>query len=100
MVFSMGLTVGILLFSEILPKNAGVIYRRSLQPALVPVLRVVRWCMAPLAKVCSVTVNFVIQKNRKRRKPAMKSSCRRKEREGRQLVNIGAGHDLQCIEPG
>ena len=60
MVFSIGLTVGILLFSEILPKNAGVIYRRGLQPALVPMLGAVRWCMAPLAKVCSVTVNLVI----------------------------------------
>jgi CBS domain containing-hemolysin-like protein len=62
MVFSIGLTIGILLFSEILPKNAGVIYRRGLQPALVPLLGVVRWWMAPLAKVCSVTINFVIPK--------------------------------------
>jgi len=60
--FSVGLTVGILLFSEILPKNAGVIYKRGLQPALVPLLGVIRWCMAPLSKVCSVTVSLVIQK--------------------------------------
>jgi len=60
--FSVGLTVGILIFSEILPKNAGVIYRRSLQPLLVPVLSVVRFLMAPLSKLCKVTVNLVIQK--------------------------------------
>ena len=60
--FSVGLTVGILIFSEILPKNAGVIYRRSLQPVLVPLLAGVRFCMAPLSKLCKVTVNFVIQK--------------------------------------
>ena len=60
--FSVGLTVGILIFSEILPKNAGVIYRRSLQPLLVPVLAVVRFLMAPLSKLCKVTVNLVIQK--------------------------------------
>jgi CBS domain containing-hemolysin-like protein len=60
--FSVGLTVGILIFSEILPKNAGVIYRRSLQPVLVPILAGVRFLMAPLSKLCKVTVNFVIQK--------------------------------------
>ena len=59
---SVGLTVRILIFSEILPKNAGVIYRRSLQPLLVPVLAVVRFLMAPLSKLCKVTVNLVIQK--------------------------------------
>ena len=59
--FSVGLTVGILIFSEILPKNAGVIYRRSLQPVLVPVLAAVRFAMAPLSNLCKVTVNLVIQ---------------------------------------
>lgn len=60
--FSIGLTIGILIFSEILPKNIGVIYRRGLQPVLVPVLGLVRGSMAPLSKLCSVTINLVIQK--------------------------------------
>ena len=60
--FSIGLTGGILIFSEILPKNAGVIYRRRLQPVLIPVLAAVRFLMAPLSKLCKVTINFVIQK--------------------------------------
>ena len=60
--FSIGLTIGILIFSEILPKNIGVIYRRGLQPVLVPILGFVRWTMAPLSKLCSVTINLVIQK--------------------------------------
>lgn len=60
--FSIGMCVGILLFSEILPKNAGVIYRRGLQPFLVPILATVRFLMAPLSKLCKVTVNLVIHK--------------------------------------
>ena len=39
---------GILVFSEIIPKNVGVAYRRNLQPLAVPSLRAIRWALRPV----------------------------------------------------
>ncbi len=43
------MTLGILLFSEIIPKNIGVIYRVSLQPVMVYPLVVICWIAAPVS---------------------------------------------------
>ena len=58
--FAIGLTIGILLFAEIIPKNVGVRYRTRLQDSLVYPLMVVRFLMAPASKICKATVRAVV----------------------------------------
>lgn len=64
--FAGGMTVGILLFAEIIPKNVAVIYRGGFQGALVYPLACVRFLMAPVAKVCKVTVRAVVREKPER----------------------------------
>ena len=64
--FAGGMTAGILLFAEIIPKNVAVIYRGGFQGALTYPLAVVRFLMAPIAKVCKVTVRAVVPEKPKR----------------------------------
>ncbi|MGJ3243173.1 MAG: hemolysin family protein [Opitutales bacterium] len=45
--FPLGMTLGILIFSEIIPKNIGVLYRPALQPLLIIPLAGIRWIMWP-----------------------------------------------------
>ena len=58
--FALGMTLGILFFSEILPKNLAVSYRYEMAQKLVIPLAVVRWCMAPISKICKVTVRAIV----------------------------------------
>ena len=58
--FAIGLTIGILLFAEIIPKNVGVLYRVKLQGSLVYPLAVVRFLMTPASKICKATVRAVV----------------------------------------
>lgn len=60
--FSIGMTLGILFFAEIIPKNVGFAYRKSLQPLLVYPLWLVRFCMAPIAFLCKHLLSFSIKK--------------------------------------
>lgn len=53
------MTLGILVFSEILPKNLGVLYRPALQPHLVMPLALVRWVSTPISWVAGRLVRFV-----------------------------------------
>lgn len=55
------MTVSILLFSEILPKNIGVVYRRSLFPVLIHALRFIVRIAAPLTRISSVIVRVFIK---------------------------------------
>jgi len=55
--FAAGMTIGLLIFGEILPKNIGVLHREKLRPILVWVLYAMRlttrpllWLMRPLIK--------------------------------------------------
>lgn len=57
--FSFGLTLLILLVSEVIPKNAGVLYRRSLQPWLIFPLHFIRILMKPLSFLCKTTVRIL-----------------------------------------
>lgn len=57
---SISLTVGVLLFSEIIPKNLGVIYRTSLQPILVYPLWLISFFMTPLSKLCKITIRLIV----------------------------------------
>lgn len=58
----LGMTVGILLLSEVLPKNIGVIYRPSLQPYMVYPLHVVRMVMLPVSWICGRIVSYVTRR--------------------------------------
>jgi len=53
------MTIGILIFSEVIPKNLGVLYRPSLQPYMVYPLHGVRMLMLPISFVCKRIVQFV-----------------------------------------
>jgi CBS domain containing-hemolysin-like protein len=58
--FSLGMTVGILIFSEVIPKNAGVLYRQALLPWLVPPLGVIRSTMRPVSFICKGIVRVLL----------------------------------------
>jgi CBS domain containing-hemolysin-like protein len=55
------MTLGILIFSEVIPKNLGVVYRRSLQPHAVFPLIWMRNALRPVTYVCNIVVRLVIK---------------------------------------
>jgi|UniRef100_UPI00404973CD CBS domain containing-hemolysin-like protein len=57
---SAALTLAILIFSEVLPKNLGVVYRRQLQPHVVLPLWWIRRALAPITYVCGLMVKWAI----------------------------------------
>lgn len=57
--FSFFLTLAILVFSEVIPKNFGVLYRKSLQPHLVYPLLTVRIGMWPISILCKMLVQLI-----------------------------------------
>ena len=58
--FAGGMTLGILFFSEILPKNLTVIYRSDMIGFLVPPLVLVRLLMSPVSKICKFTMKAMV----------------------------------------
>jgi CBS domain containing-hemolysin-like protein len=60
---SLTLTFGILIFSEILPKNVGVIYRSKLQTHLVYPLHWVRIIASPISRLCKATIKLVLRRD-------------------------------------
>ncbi len=54
------MTLAILFFSEVIPKNLGVVYRRQLQPHIVYPLLGMRNALRPVTYVCNVLVRWVI----------------------------------------
>jgi len=63
--FSIGMTVGILVFSEVIPKNMGVIYRSGLLPFLIFPLHTIRIIMRPVSFLCKAAVFLVVPKRLK-----------------------------------
>jgi len=59
--FSAGLVFGILIFSEVIPKNIGVLYRPALQPILVFPLHWIRLIMLPVSFLCKIAVRFFVK---------------------------------------
>lgn len=59
-ILSAGLTLAILIFSEVLPKNIGVTYRRELQPHVVFPLMWIRRVLSPITYLCNLLVRWVI----------------------------------------
>jgi len=60
LIFACGLTVGILFFAEILPKNLAFSYRSEVLGHFVYPLYFVRVIMIPFSKICKVTVQAVV----------------------------------------
>ena len=58
--FAIGMTLGILFFSEILPKNLTVSYRSELIGFLIPPLLLIRWFMMPFSKICKLTMRVMV----------------------------------------
>ena len=56
-----GLTLAILIFSEVIPKNIGVAYRVSLQPHVALPLTFLRKLLSPITYLCNLSVRFVIK---------------------------------------
>ena len=65
LIFAIGLTIGILFFAEILPKNMAVSYRSDLSLQLVYPLWIVRFLMSPFSKICKATVRIVVPEKEK-----------------------------------
>lgn len=61
-VVSAGMTVGILVFSEVIPKNLGVVHRKQLQPMMVYPLAFVVRALRPITFVCGLIVRFFVGK--------------------------------------
>lgn len=59
-IVSAALTLSILIFSEVLPKNVGVAYRRALQPHVVYPLWWIRRALTPVTYMCGLLVRFII----------------------------------------
>lgn len=55
------LTMGILVFSEVLPKTIGVVYRRSLQPYIGYPLTWMCGVLRPITYLCSFVVRLVVK---------------------------------------
>jgi CBS domain containing-hemolysin-like protein len=55
-----GMVLGILFFSEIIPKNIGVAYRRQLQLYLIPLILVVRWAMVPFSFIAKKMLKWIM----------------------------------------
>lgn len=55
------LTFAILIFSEVIPKNLGVVYRAQLQPHIALPLVWTRNVMSPITYLCSLSVRLVIK---------------------------------------
>jgi CBS domain containing-hemolysin-like protein len=63
--FSMAMTISILLFAEILPKNLGLIYRKKLYVPAAFLLKIIVRAMYPFSKVCRFVLDFFIGKKRR-----------------------------------
>ncbi|MBW8781656.1 MAG: HlyC/CorC family transporter [Verrucomicrobia bacterium] len=55
------LTLAILVFAEVVPKNIGVSYRRALQPHVVYPLAFLRNALRPVTYLCNFVVRFFIR---------------------------------------
>lgn len=55
------MTLGILVFSEVIPKNLGVAYRVQMQPHVVLLLHWMRQVLVPVTYLCSFAVRMVVR---------------------------------------
>ena len=62
---SSAMALSILFFSEIIPKNVGVLYRPSLQPTLIFPLVWICALMAPISRVVGIVVRYTLRPSNK-----------------------------------
>lgn len=62
---STAMAAGILFFSEIIPKNVGVLYRPALQPILVYPLSLVCVIMMPISRLVGMVVRLILRPSRR-----------------------------------
>jgi CBS domain containing-hemolysin-like protein len=55
------MTFGILIFSEVIPKNIGVVHRRQLQPLTAIPLALITLSLRPVTYCCNVIVRLVVK---------------------------------------
>ncbi len=63
-IVSTGLVVSILIFSEIIPKNLGVVYRVPLQPWVVGPLSLLKKILTPIVYLTNLSVKLVIKESK------------------------------------
>ncbi len=56
-----GMVLAVLIFSEVIPKNLGVVYRVALQPYVVLPLMVMRRALYPITYLCNLSVRLVVK---------------------------------------
>lgn len=56
-----GMTLGVLIFSEVIPKNLGVVYRTQLHPFIVSPLAALKVLMFPITYMTNLSVRFVVK---------------------------------------
>jgi CBS domain containing-hemolysin-like protein len=61
---SLLMALAILFFSEIIPKNVGILYRASLQPVLILPLNIVCALMTPIASIVGLFVRVILRPRR------------------------------------
>lgn len=59
---SIGMTLAILFFSEIIPKNIGVLYRPQIQLHFIYPLAIIRWLMLPVSSFCKHTIKIFLKR--------------------------------------
>ena len=55
------MTLGVLIFSEIIPKNLGVVYRTQLHPWIVDSLVILRILMTPITYMTNASIKLVVK---------------------------------------
>ena len=75
------MAIAILFFSEIIPKNVGILYRSSLQPLLIPPLNLVCAVMTPIASVAGFVVRFILRPAKQPEKSEKEGNLTTHERE-------------------
>ena len=58
-----GMTIGVLIFSEVIPKNLGFVYRTKLHPWVVRPLVILKWLMSPITYLTNLSVRLVVKDN-------------------------------------
>ncbi len=90
------MALGILFFSEIIPKNVGILYRSSLQPILILPLNLVCALMTPIARIVGFLVKLILRPQKRNAEDAeeeIKLLAEKSEKEGkltsheRELIN-------------
>ncbi|OUW16637.1 MAG: hypothetical protein CBD18_06465 [Opitutales bacterium TMED158] len=62
-IITASMTIGVLIFSEVIPKNLGVVYRKQLHPWIVRPLAILKWLMRPITYLTNLSVRLVVKED-------------------------------------